>query len=421
MNILTTIKRGAQSNSSHNYVRHKKLRAIEVSVVMPCLNEAATLAACIHKAQRAFQDIGTSGEVVVADNGSTDGSQEIVAQAGARLVEVKQKGYGAALRGGLVEARGRFIIMGDADGSYDFSNLAPFIEKLRSGYDLVMGNRFKGGIKSGAMPLLHQYFGNPVLSALGRMFFGSPCGDFHCGLRGFSRTAMMRLDLRTIGMEFASEMVAKATLQGLRIAEVPVTLFPDGRSRLPHLRTWQDGWRHLRFLLVSCPRWLFLYPGVLLMLVGIGGWIWVIPVPRKLGGGTFDIHILLYSALAINVGFQAISLAAFTKIHAISGDLVPKDSALEKPLNRITLEKGVVIGSSLVILGIIGSVFALNTWGASSFVSVDPSKMRRLVIPAATAVALGFQIVLSSFFLSVLGLRQDQTGNGPQSNDFIHP
>ncbi|MBI4001297.1 MAG: glycosyltransferase family 2 protein [Nitrospira defluvii] len=411
MNTLTTIERGAQPKSSHNYERHKKLRAIEVSVVMPCLNEAETLAVCIQKAQRAFQDIGISGEVVVADNGSTDGSQEIVFQTGARLAEVKQKGYGAALRGGVAEARGRFIIMGDADGSYDFSSLGPFIEKLRGGYDLVMGNRFKGGIKSGAMPLLHKYLGNPVLSALGRMFFGSPCGDFHCGLRGFSRAAFTGLELRAMGMEFASEMVVKATLQGLRIAEVPVTLCPDGRSRLPHLRTWQDGWRHLRFLLVYCPRWIFLYPGVLLMLLGVGGWIWLTLGPRKLGGGTFDIHILLYSALAINIGFQAISLAAFTKIYGICGKLAPKDSQIEKLLKRITLEVGVVIGSSLVILGILGSVFAVYSWGASSFDSVDFPKMFRLVLPAATVVALGFQVVLSSFFLSVLGLRQNGTNN----------
>jgi hypothetical protein len=398
--IETPIPTGAEKSD-----KHEVQRSIEVSVVMPCLNEAETLETCIRKAQTAFRELGISGEVVIADNGSTDGSREIAFQMGARLIDVKQKGYGAALSGGVTGARGKFVVMGDADDSYDFSNLAPFIEKLRAGYDLVMGNRFKGGIKSGAMPLLHKYLGNPVLTTLGRIFFGSPCGDFHCGLRGFSKAAFMGLNLRTTGMEFASEMVVKATLQGMRIAEVPTILSPDGRTRPPHLRTWRDGWRHLRFLLLYCPRWLFLYPGILLMAVGVAALIWLIPGPRTVGGISFDVHTILYAALAMNVGFQAINFAIFTKTYAITEGLLPEDPVIQKFLRYMTLEFGLIIGGNLILLGIMGSVFAVSSWGALSFGPLDPSKMLRLVVPAATAVTLGFQIVLSSFFLSVLGLR----------------
>jgi glycosyltransferase involved in cell wall biosynthesis len=400
--IETPTPTGAENTDTHEVQR-----SIEVSVVMPCLNEAETLETCIRKAQTAFRELGISGEVVIADNGSTDGSREIAFQMGARLIDVKQKGYGAALTGGVTGARGKFVIMGDADDSYDFLRLAPFIEKLRAGYDLVMGNRFKGGIKSGAMPLLHKYLGNPVLTTLGRIFFGSPCGDFHCGLRGFSKASFMGLNLRTTGMEFASEMVVKATLQGMRIAEVPTILSPDGRTRPPHLRTWRDGWRHLRFLLLYCPRWLFLYPGALLMILGLACGVWLLPGPRTVGGVTFDVHTILYAALAINVGFQAINFAAFTKIYAISEGLLPQDPVLQKFFRYISLEVGLIVGVLLIILGVIGSVFALSSWGARSFGPVDPSKMLRLVVPAVTAVTLGFQIVLSSFFLSVLGLRRN--------------
>ncbi|WP_447987562.1 glycosyltransferase family 2 protein [Nitrospira sp. Nam74] len=382
-----------------------RLPAIEISVVMPCLNEAETLETCIRKAQQAFDDLRISGEVVIADNGSTDGSRDIAYRTGARLVDVTRRGYGAALIGGVTEARGKFIIMGDADDSYDFSNLAPFIEKLRAGYDLVMGNRFQGGIKSGAMPLLHRYLGNPVLTRLGRLFFGSPCGDFHCGLRGFSKAAFLGLGLQTAGMEFASEMVVKATLQGMHIAEVPTTLSPDGRSRPPHLRTWRDGWRHLRFLLLYCPRWLFLYPGALAMALGVAGWIWLLPGPRTINNVSFDVHTLLYAALAINVGFQAINFAAFAKIYAIREGLLPDDPAIQRVFRYITLEVGLIIGVVLIGLGVGATLFALSSWGASSFGPLDPSKMLRIVVPAVTAVMLGFQIVLSSFFLSVLGLQ----------------
>lgn len=405
MKIESTMEPAALRTAA-NVDTHEVQCPIEFSVVMPCLNEAETLETCIRKAQKAFRELRISGEVVIADNGSTDGSREIVLQMGARLVDVKEKGYGAALLGGVAEAHGKFVIMGDADDSYDFSSLAPFIDKLRSGYDLVMGNRFKGGIKSGAMPLLHKYLGNPVLTTLGRLFFGSPCGDFHCGLRGFSKAAVMKLNLRTTGMEFASEMIVKATLQGMRIAEVPTTLSPDGRSRPPHLRTWRDGWRHLRFLLLYCPRWLFLYPGALLMVLGLAGWVWLMPGPQTIGNVSFDVHTILYAALAITIGFQAINFAAFTKIYAISEGLLPEDPGLQKIFRYITLEVGLIIGVVLIGLGLVGTLFAVSSWGAQSFGPLEPSKMLRLVVPAVTAVTLGFQIVLSSFFLSVLGLRR---------------
>ena len=276
----------------------------EVSVVMPCLNEAETLAVCIQKARACLADNGVSGEIIIADNGSTDGSQSIAEAGGARLVPVEAKGYGSALMGGIAAACGRFVIMADADDSYDFSALMPFIEKLRAGCDFVIGNRFKGGIAPGAMPPLHRYLGNPVLSGLGRLFFLCPAGDLHCGLRGFSRDAFERMKLQTTGMEFASEMVVKATLLGLRIAEVPTTLSPDGRSRPPHLRSWRDGWRHLRFMLLFSPRWLFLYPGLLLMLAGLGVGGWLLPEERQLGETTLDVHTLAYAALSVLLGFQ---------------------------------------------------------------------------------------------------------------------
>src|ERR1700751_3492649 len=275
---------------------------IELSVVMPCLNEAETLESCIGKAQRALQEGGIAGEVIVADNGSTDGSIEIAERLGARVVKIKAKGYGNALMGGIAAARGKFIVMGDADDSYDFGHIGRFLEPLRKGADLVMGNRFRGGIQKAAMPPLHRYFGNPALTRLGRLFFRSPVGDFYCGLRGFRKEAYQRMALRTTGMEFATEMVVKATLLKLRIAEVPTTLSPDGRNRPPHLRTWRDGWRTLRFFLLYSPRWLFLYPGSALvgMAAGLGGWL--LPEPRTVGNVSFDVHTLLYAAAFVLLG-----------------------------------------------------------------------------------------------------------------------
>ena len=379
---------------------------IELSVLMPCLNEAETLATCIKKAQKALEDLKVNGEIVIADNGSTDGSPEIAASLGARVVHVAEKGYGSALLGGIKAARGKYVIMGDADDSYDFTNLGPFLEKLRAGYDLVMGNRFKGGIAPRAMPPLHRYLGNPVLTGIGRIFFRSPCGDFHCGLRGFNRAAIQRLDLRTRGMEFASETVVKASLHGLRITEVPTTLSVDGRNRAPHLRSWRDGWRHLRFLLLYSPRWLFLYPGLLLMLVGavVSGWLLV--GPRVVDGITFDIHTFLYAAMAIVIGYQTVIFAIFTKIFAITEGLLPEDPRLKRLFNYIKLETGILAGALLLVAGIGLSVYALSFWGSTSFGPLDPSRTLRLVIPAVTLIALGLQTVLSSFFLSILGLER---------------
>ncbi len=379
-----------------------KRSSLEVSIVMPCLNEAETLEICINKAQSYLAQHDISGEVIIADNGSTDESQYIATEAGARVVHVKEKGYGSALIGGIYAARGKYIIMGDADDSYDFTNLTPFIKKLREGYDLVMGNRFKGGITPGAMPPLHRYLGNPVLTWIGRLLFPSPCGDFHCGLRGFRRDAIEKLNLRTTGMEFASEMVVKASLHKMRIAEVPITLYPDGRSRPPHLRSWRDGWRHLRFLLLYSPRWLFLYPGALLMLLGLLIGVWLLPGPRVI----FDVNTLLFAATAILVGFQAIMFAVFTKVFAISEGLLPDDFRLKRLVSHINLEVGLIVGGTLLLVGIAGSIYAFGIWGTHFFGSLDTSKTMRIVIPSVTALALGFQIILSSFFLSVLGLKR---------------
>ena len=376
----------------------------ELTVLMPCLNEAETLAICIEKARGYMERCGISGEILIADNGSTDGSQAIAEALGARVVPVAEKGYGSALRGGIVAAKGQYVIIGDADDSYDFSALDNFLEKLREGNALVMGNRFKGGIEPGAMPPLHRYLGNPVLTGVGRLFFNSPVGDFHCGLRGFNRQAIQSLGLTSSGMEFASEMVVKATLQDLRIAEVPTTLSPDGRSRAPHLRSWRDGWRHLRFLLLFSPRWLFLYPGASLMALGLLSMIWLLPGPRHLGGLTLDVHTLVYSAAAIVCGFQAVAFALFAKIYAIDAGLMPKDSRIAKLGELFNLEIGLVVGAVLLLGGLGASIFAVEFWGRNEFSDLDPTISMRIVLPGVTALILGIQIVFSSFFFSVLGL-----------------
>lgn len=380
--------------------------SVEVSVVMPCLNEAETLEICIAKTLRSLEELKVVGEIIVADNGSTDGSQAIATRMGARVVKVREKGYGNALMGGIKAAHGKYIIMGDADDSYNFADLGPFIEKLREGYDLVMGNRFKGGIEPGAMPPLHKYLGNPVLTGIGRLLFSSSCGDFHCGLRGFSRSSILALDLHTTGMEFASEMVVKATLHKIRITEVPTTLSPDGRSRPPHLRSWRDGWRHLRFLLLYSPRWLFFYPGGLLMLLGVVSGIWLLTGPIVIRNVTFDIHTLFYAALAVIIGFQAVNFAVFTKIFAISEGLLPEDEMMTKLFRYITLEVGLIIGGVLFLSGFAVSAYAVGAWQALSFGPLDPGHVLRMIIPAGTAMTLGCQIILSSFFMSILGLNR---------------
>lgn len=380
--------------------------APEVSIVMPCLNEAETLETCIRKALAFLHGHGIHGEVIVADNGSTDGSQQIAERAGALVVHVPEKGYGSALQGGIAAARGRSIVMGDADDSYDFSNLMGFIEKLREGFDIVMGNRFRGGIAPGAMPPLHRYLGNPVLTGIGRLFFRSPVRDFHCGLRAFSKTAFERLQMRTSGMEFASEMVVKATLLNMRITEVPVTLEPDGRSRPPHLRSWRDGWRHLRFLLLYSPRWLFLYPGLLLMLIGFAAGVWLLPSQRIVAGVALDAQTLLYAGIAILVGFQAVVFAIFTKVFAINAGLLPRDPRFDRLIGTLSLEVGLIVGGLLVLFGLGISIFAVRLWSEMGFGSLDPSETLRLIVPGVISLTLGCQIVLSSFFLSVLLLRR---------------
>lgn len=377
---------------------------VELSVVMPCLNEAETIETCIRKAQGAMKKHGLTGEVIIADNGSTDGSEWIAKHLGARVVLVERPGYGSALMGGIAAARGRYVIMGDADDSYDFTALMPFVEKLRAGYQLVMGNRFKGGIKPGAMPPLHRYLGNPVLTGIGRLFFRSPCGDFHCGLRGFHKDAIVDLDLRTTGMEFASEMVVKATLQKLRLTEVATTLSPDGRSRPPHLRSWRDGWRHLRFLLLYSPRWLFFIPGILLILVGILAGCWLLPGERRVGGVALDVNTMLYAAAAVIIGFQAVAFATFTTAFAINARLLPANPRAEKLFRSATLERGLIIGTVMICFGLAGSIYAVSDWGQHSFGELDPQRALRLVIPSVLMLVLGCQAVLSSFFLSVLGL-----------------
>lgn len=380
---------------------------VEVSVVMPCLNEAETLESCIRKAQRALLEANIAGEIIVADNGSSDGSIEIAQRLGAQVVKVQDKGYGNALMSGIAAARGKFIVMGDADDSYDFAHIPRFVEQLRRGSDLVMGNRFRGGIEKGAMPPLHQYFGNPALSHLGRLFFRNRnVGDFYCGLRGFRKQAYERMGMRTTGMEFATEMVVKATLLKMRVAEVPTTLSPDGRSRPPHLRTWRDGWRTLRFFLLYSPRWLFLYPGLGLMLLGTMLGAWLLPAPRTVASVTFDVHTLLYAAVFVLLGFQAIAFAVFTKLFAISEGLHPPDPTLDKAFRYITLEVGLLAGALLILAGLGVSVYAVGFWQSRHFGPLDYAHTMRLVIPASLFLTLGGQTVFASFFLSVLGLRR---------------
>lgn len=377
----------------------------ELTILMPCLNEAETLACCIDKAWSYLRHGGIDGEVMIADNGSTDGSQAIALARGATVVDVPTKGYGSALIAGIRAARGRYIIMGDSDDSYDFAALDPFVQKLRQGCELVMGNRFKGGIKPGAMPPLHRYLGNPVLTAIGRLFFKSPCGDFHCGLRGFSREAILALDLQAQGMEFASEMVVKAAIAGLRVAEVPTTLSPDGRSRPPHLRSWRDGWRHLRFLLLFSPRWLFLYPGMFLAVAGFLAMAWLLPAPRRFDGVTLDIHTLLYAAIATIVGFQSMQFWAFANLYGMREGIVPIDPRFRRIIGIVTIERGLITGALLLALGIVLGVLAFSSWSEAAFGSLEPTATMRLVIPSATCVLLAFEIAYGSFFLNVLEIR----------------
>jgi glycosyltransferase involved in cell wall biosynthesis len=379
---------------------------VELTVLMPCLDEAETLGVCIRKALQGFQRHGIAGEVVVADNGSSDGSQEIAHALGVRVVDIPIRGYGAALIGGIEAARGRYIVMGDADDSYDFSDLMPFLRKLREGDDLVMGNRFLGGIAPGAMPPLHRYLGNPVLTGIGRLLFRSPATDFHCGLRGFSKRAALAMDLRTTGMEFASEMVVKATIARMRISEVPTTLSPDGRSRPPHLRSWRDGWRHLRFLLLYSPRFVFLYPGALFMLVGAAAGLWLLPGPRRVGAVSFDIGTLLFAAAAVVLGFESVTSWVLAKVFAISEHLLPPDPRMDRLFRWATLETCLIAGGVLLVAGFALAGYALTDWGRREFGPLDPERSLRVVTVATTTMILGVQTILASFLASLLRLRR---------------
>lgn len=375
---------------------------MELTILMPCLNEAATLRHCIDQARNFLERSGIDGEVVISDNGSTDGSQALILAAGARLVHANERGYGAALREGIQSARGKYIIMGDCDQSYDFSNLESFIHALRAGNQLVVGNRFEGGIKPGAMPPLHRYLGNPVLSGIGRLFFRSSIGDFHCGLRGFERSSMLGLQLNSPGMEYASEMIVKATLKGYQITEVPTSLHPDGRDRPPHLRSWRDGWRHLRFLLLFCPRWLFLYPGALLVLLGLVGQFLL-----RTGGLSFDsvgfgVHSLLYSAASLIVGAQLIQLALITRWMGVLSGIAREPAWLATIRPYMSLERGLAVGALLFVAGCIWTVGLLLDWRGQHFGILDPTEMMYAAIPAVTLLILGAQAIAATLFGAAL-------------------
>ncbi len=375
---------------------------MELTILMPCLNEAETLETCIRKARTYLETSGVDGEILIADNGSTDGSQDIARRCGARVVDVPMRGYGAALIGGCNAALGTYVIMGDADDSYDFLHLDPFVEKLREGYDLVMGNRFKGGIEPGAMPPLHRYIGNPVLSFIGRLFYPSEIGDFHCGLRGYRRESILKLGLCTTGMEYASEMVVKATLYKLKIAEVPTTLKKDGRSHPPHLRSFRDGWRHLKFLLMHSPNWLFLYPGIALLALGLVMMVALMFGPVSIGSVTLDIHTMLYGSAFAIIGASTITFSLFTKTYAKKSGFIPVD---EKEISKVTEDRVILAGAILLILGIVATIAAIVLWGQTSFGALNPQYIMRLTIPALTAMAVGVQMIFGGFFIGILNIK----------------
>ncbi len=373
---------------------------------MPCLNEAETLAVCVRKARAALAASGRSGEVLIADNGSTDGSQAIANEEGARVLPVPVRGYGAALNAGIEGATTDYILMGDADDSYDFSHLPRFADKLAEGYDLVMGNRFQGGILNGAMPPLHRYLGNPVLSFIGRLFFDVPTGDFHCGLRAFRADKMRALGLKTTGMEFASEMVVKASLAGLKIGEVPTTLQPDGRTRAPHLRTWRDGWRHLQFLLMYSPRWLFLYPGLFLTVVGALFSAWLLPATRHVGALHLDVDTLVYALFTLLIGVHVTVFAVSAKIFGVrEGFLPPSPPKRQKLMEELNPTNGLVVGLLFLLIGIGVGVYAVLQWRATGFGDLSPERIMRFTLPSATAIMLGIEALFASFFLGLLQIK----------------
>jgi len=390
----------------------------ELSIVMPCLNESRTLAACIKKAQFFLKEHGVSGEVIIADNGSTDGSIDIAESMNARVVRVSTRGYGAALAAGIEAATGKYVIMGDSDASYDFSALSPFVEELRAGYDLVMGNRFRGRIVPGAMPPMHRYFGNPLLTAIGRLFFScKECGDFYCGLRGFNKEAVRGLRLQSLGMEFALEMVVKARMHGLRITEVPITLSPDGRDRAPHLRWYSDGWRSLRFYLLMSPQWFFGIPGLTLFGFGLIVSIALLAGPISVMSITFDYHTLLYSTSAIVLGYQSILLFIFAKLMAVESGLHPSRTKFRFLERHRTLEWSAVVGVTLIAVGVLLGIFAARQWSLVGFGSLRPALTIRLVSCSVLFLLLGGQTLMAGFYFGLMNLvaerRTRRAGSSP--------
>ncbi len=375
---------------------------MELTILMPCLDEAETVATCVEKARGFLHRTGIEGEVVVADNGSSDGSPELARAAGARVVRIAEKGYGKALIGGIHAARGRYVIMADADDSYDFTRLDEFVEELRAGNLMVVGQRFRGGIRPGAMPLLHRYVGNPLLSFAGRLLFSTGIGDFHCGLRGVDRAAALRLGLHAPGMEFASEMIVKAKLAGWRISEVPTVLSPDGRSRAPHLRSWRDGWRHLRFLLMMSPRWLMLYPGACLIAVGVAAELAILRGPLTIGGVGFDVHTMLYAAGAIILGIQLVLFALLARMVGVLKHVLPMGPALSRFLTFFTLERGMLLGASLGTAGLGLAIYSVASWAHARLAALDPQIMMRVAIPSVTLMLAGAEIIFASFLLAFI-------------------
>ena len=375
----------------------------ELTILMPCLNEAETIATCVKKASSYLSQSNIRGEILVADNGSTDGSREIAQGLGARVVSICERGYGAALIGGIEAAKGRFVVMGDADDSYDFSHLDGFVAKLREGYDLVMGNRFEGGIEPGAMPALHRWLGNPLLSFIGRIFFKAELGDFHCGLRGFNTGAVRNLRLRSRGMEFASEMVVRCRLARMRIAEVPTTLKKDGRSHPPHLRTWRDGWRHLRFLLIFSPRWLFFYPGLALLILGIAISILLLPGPVSITPNiSLDIHTFLVSAVTVLIGMQCISFAVVVRRYAAARGLLPRSKVVERFLVPLTLERVLLVALFIGMLGLGGMIWCVAQWADAGFGPLQYGAMIRVLTLSITGIALALQLAFTAFLSAII-------------------
>lgn len=384
-------------------------RQVELTIVMPCLNEADTLRVCIEKAQEMLKANNIAGEVIIADNGSTDGSQGIATSLGARVVNIPERGYGNALMGGIAAARGKYVIMGDADDSYDFLEAPKYLEKLREGYDLVQGCRLPSGggrVMPGAMPFLHRWWGNPMFSLMARWWFYAPIHDVYCGLRGFTKDLYDRLNLRCTGMEFATEMIIKSSLYGEKMTEVPITLHPDGRtSHPPHLKTYRDGWRTLRFFLIYSPRWLFYLPGIILIVLGLAGYAIAMP-GVMIRGVTFDAHTLLFASLGILCGYQSVLFAIFSKTFAISEGLLPENPRMTRFFQVMSLERGLLLGFGALVIGLAFLLTAVEVWRATGFGALDYAKTMRLVVPGATLVALGFQTVLSSFFVSILGMKR---------------